>query len=232
MSWTTKSKNEKLRKALTDAASKCLVFCACDDKGVREETMNKVLKNKLIRVGAADSVHRARLVSDESVDFMVDGEEILVDGPMYMNTQSKRNITGSSVATALAAGIGSLALTLLKIRNHSFLARNLEYKKELKKKEFCLRVFQKMIHDGDKDRVLDPTLLFPMDRLEVGANMESVPKALDKFDMTCLIPELQGQASYNDHELRLDEIDDNDSDNGTQNFYLAPDGTSSGEGLH
>jgi hypothetical protein len=40
-----------------------------------------------------------------------------VEGPVYIKKYTKSPVSGSSVATALAAGMASLALTLVRIRN-------------------------------------------------------------------------------------------------------------------
>ena len=188
MSWTTESQDSGLRSSLQDAAERSLVFCACDDKGARENTLAKTLSDQLIRIGAANSVHRARLVSDNTVDFMVDGEEILADGPKYMESQMKQNITGSSVATALAAGIASLALVLFKIANASVLAEDAHLRKTMRSKAFCVKLFKKMLHENDHDKVLDPSIIFTDHGFAVDADTAATPSALEALQMSKVDP--------------------------------------------
>jgi hypothetical protein len=176
LSWTSESTSYDLQKAIEAAAKERLVFCASDDKAERDNTITKNIRSSIIRVAAADSDHRARKRSDKTVDFMIDGEDIAADGPRYMASHFKQNISGSSVATALASGIASLILCIARIANE-----RPDYAEEFRKRDICLKAFKAMIHDGDQDKVIDPTLLFEKPSFAFNRSSDQAPAALTGF---------------------------------------------------
>jgi hypothetical protein len=93
-----------------------------------------------------------------------------------MASHFKQNISGSSVATALASGIASLILCIARIANEPP-----DYAEEFRKRNICLKVFKAMIHEGDQDRVIDPTLLFEKPSFAFNRSSEQAPAALTGF---------------------------------------------------
>ena len=84
---------------------------------------------------------------------MVNGEDITAHGPRYIKRDPNRVVSGSSVATALAAGIASLSLCLVKIMG-SDEARD----RKLRKKNTMLRIFKEM--RNGQDAVIEPAKMF------------------------------------------------------------------------
>ncbi|RAL64408.1 hypothetical protein DID88_001884 [Monilinia fructigena] len=58
-----------------------------------------------------------RPTSTSVIEILAPGEDIVADGPSYTDRYVEGTVSGSSVATALAAGIASLALFMIKISN-------------------------------------------------------------------------------------------------------------------
>jgi hypothetical protein len=156
LSWTTGSISSELHEAIERAAKGRLLFCSSADKGVRgDNTITEYLKDKVIRVSAAGPDHLPRKLSDKSVDFMVDGEDIAADGPRYMTAHYKESVSGSSVATALASGIASLVLSVARIANDKGGPAD-----KFRTRDGMLKVFEDMVHKNDTHRVIDPSLIF------------------------------------------------------------------------
>lgn len=85
---------------------------------------------------------------------MMDGDDVMVHGPRYMRNHSESHISGSSVATALAAGIASLCLCLARIANVD------GHAEDFKSKEQMMGLFAKMRHPGDASKVVIPSRIF------------------------------------------------------------------------
>jgi len=115
MSWSIEETSDDqkidldhLKLALTTAASKNIIlFCATSDKG--NATPDKLYPGccvpNILRIGASTSTGEvSALVRSRNVDFIFPGEgvEISID--------RKRTADGSSIATALAAGMAAMLL--------------------------------------------------------------------------------------------------------------------------
>lgn len=85
---------------------------------------------------------------------MIDGDDIMVHGPRYMRNHSESHISGSSVATALAAGIASLCLCLARIANVD------GHAEDFKSKEQMMGLFAKMRHPSDGNKIIVPSRFF------------------------------------------------------------------------
>lgn len=125
MSWTTTKHDQDLKKAIEITAANdssgraTLMFCSTADEGVYSDPIYPVDHGKMVSVSATDrwghSTSKTR--RDQKVDIQIPGENIEALGPAYIGTVTP-TVSGSSVATALAAGITSLALLLLRTYNH------------------------------------------------------------------------------------------------------------------
>ncbi|KAF5977372.1 intracellular serine protease [Fusarium bulbicola] len=123
MSWTTKMDDPELAKAVQEAANPAkgrptLMFCSTADEGMYSEDTWPVKYEHVVKVSATDKWgHRTNKThGPEDVDVMIPGENIEADAPIYMG-QTLPTVSGSSVATALAAGIASLALMMIEKYN-------------------------------------------------------------------------------------------------------------------
>jgi hypothetical protein len=85
---------------------------------------------------------------------MIDGDDIMVHGPRYMRNHSESHISGSSVATALAAGIASLCLCLARIANVD------GHADDFKSKEQMMGLFAKMQNPDDGSKIIVPSRIF------------------------------------------------------------------------
>ena len=93
------------------------------------------------------------LASDPNVDVMVNGEDIAADYPSYVKNYKHKDISGSSVATAVAAAIASLALFLKEISSDD----RAELRNLCEKDEILRVIFSKM---GKGGRGIQPSKLF------------------------------------------------------------------------
>lgn len=144
ISWVTKTDEKLLRDAITKAAgsrtdSPILVFSSTADEGVDPGKIFPAAYPETFTVAATDRYGHMRPASQEGVDILVPGEDISADGPVYMEKFTSGTVSGSSVATALAAGIASLALLMLRVFNEDGPAL-----KEFLRKEQMMGVFAKM----------------------------------------------------------------------------------------
>ena len=78
----------------------------------------------------------------------------MVHGPRYMRNHSESHISGSSVATALAAGIASLCLCLARIANVD------GHADDFKSKEQMMGLFAKMQNPDDGSKIIVPSRIF------------------------------------------------------------------------
>ncbi|RYP07033.1 hypothetical protein DL764_002792 [Monosporascus ibericus] len=121
ISWVTKSMVPELRAVIESAAKHTLVFCSTADTGTWSGPAFPADYNDTVRVSATDKYGNLMPASDKgshAVNVPVPGEDIPAFGPSYMGEGiAVGTVSGSSVATALAAGIASLALMMLIVFN-------------------------------------------------------------------------------------------------------------------
>jgi hypothetical protein len=109
-----------LESAISDAAkANILMFCSASDQGARHtSSYPSKATNKIFKIGGADATGAVyKGVGDiDSVDFIFPGK--LVEGECLGNTVTRnfKYLTGSSVATALAAGLAALILYCAQVR--------------------------------------------------------------------------------------------------------------------
>ncbi|KAF3069903.1 Minor extracellular protease Epr [Trichoderma lentiforme] len=151
MSWTTKKDETELRDAIVDASKPksnkrpTLIFCSTADEGVSSEAIYPAdYEKNVVKVSATDRWGQLSAMSRSAkpADIQIPGENIEAVGPAYIGSVFP-TVSGSSVATALAAGIASLALLLLRTYN------DLDERqvKEIYSKEGILKIFKKMEAD-------------------------------------------------------------------------------------
>jgi hypothetical protein len=170
ISWVIPPSSADLLKEAKNAANHALIFWSTADEGSRGSELSKLdPSNKFIRVSAANANNRAGEKADMSADILVSGEDIAADGPKYIKPNQNGNVSGSSVATALAAGIASLSLSLCRLANTP------EDANEFKDKSMMLKIFGKMLNDGEEQKVINPSRIFDGDEKWMFTNEE------DKF---------------------------------------------------
>jgi Subtilase family len=124
ISWVTKQDNRKLREAIKKAVANndperrpILVFCSTADEGIYSGPVYPANHDGTVSVAAADRYGHLQPTSPGGVNILVPGDNVAADGPSYLEKYTTGTVSGSSVATASAAGIASLALLLLKTFN-------------------------------------------------------------------------------------------------------------------
>ncbi|GES57672.1 hypothetical protein ATEIFO6365_0001096100 [Aspergillus terreus] len=167
MSWVTKKNEPELQEAVEKAAGTdkgrrpTLMFCSTADEGAFGGPAYPVdYKKHVVSVSATDSWGGLTSKTDRhtQVDVSIPGEDLEASAPFYLGNVGS-TVSGSSVATALAAGIASLALLLLQTYNDCS-------KGELSSfytRDGIMRVFDRM--DASKGG-LQLQQLFPRDPVE------------------------------------------------------------------
>ncbi|CRG83434.1 Serine/threonine-protein kinase smg-1 [Talaromyces islandicus] len=128
MSWATKSNDNELKSAIENAAKSSvgskrrptLMFCSTADEGAFAGDVYPVnYTNFVVSVTATDNWGGLTSKADpqKKIDIRIPGEDLEASAPVYL-PNAGTSVSGSSVATALAAGIASLALLLLRAYNH------------------------------------------------------------------------------------------------------------------
>lgn len=125
MSWTIDApENEEERRDLENAVIEAanadiLMFCSATDKGAKQTATypSKAAPNKVFTIGAANA-HGASVdyVGNlTNINYTFPGDKVEVDGGPARTT-SQEIVDGSSVATALAAGLAALILYCVQVR--------------------------------------------------------------------------------------------------------------------
>jgi hypothetical protein len=128
MSWTLQGTNEnqsdidKLENAIVQAVrSNILLFCSVDDRGIHRGKCYPADcdSRKLFRIGAATTTGDGwKWVGEGQADFIFPGEQVPIERQHYPLLQESNAVSGSSIATALAAGLAALILYVVEVDNH------------------------------------------------------------------------------------------------------------------
>lgn len=153
ISWTTTVNHDCLRNAIDNAYSKSIIVIGSTaDEGKDGGDIYPAGWPVVLTVSALDAAGRRRGVSQKTVDLLVLGEDVPANGPNYITAKSKENVSGSSVATALASGIASLLLVCTRLAN-----MNPEHWMYFRQRKVLLSLF-KLMHNNDNH--IKPSLLF------------------------------------------------------------------------
>lgn len=178
ISWTLKEEDEKLKNEIEKAARSTLIFCSTPDQGVYSEAWPVAYKDHVLSVSATDNFGHltSKTKGTDLVDIQIPGENVSVAGPVYIGNMND-TVSGSSVATALAAGIASLALLLLRTFNPELGAGlnegDREDMKEFYTKKGIMRIFRGM--DSDTGALKLPKL-FPDEKVNESKTLEVLAK--------------------------------------------------------
>jgi hypothetical protein len=144
MSWTIQktSRNAKeideLEKAINMADRKnILLFCSASDQGnntKKDQTLSypaKARPDKMFQIGAATASGKGwDWLGHGHVDYIFPGEKLLLQNRLGSLPET---LSGSSLATGLAAGLAALVLYCIEVHNHSDLVsvKNYDRMKEI-----------------------------------------------------------------------------------------------------
>lgn len=163
ISWITKGDFPELKLAIEEAAKHALVFCSTADEGTWANPVFPACYEGTIRVSATDRYGNLMPASDHNaINIPVPGQNVPAFGPSYMGAVFAGTVSGSSVATALAAGMASLALLLLQVFNQTDRERLKE--ENFYNNEQIVKVL-KRINATEKQPALFPTLTSELDQL-------------------------------------------------------------------
>lgn len=118
MSWTIEKTldNEadikRLEVALDEAAKKdILLFCSANDQAIEADKSHPATNPTRFRIGAATAQGTAwKWTRAEQVDFIFPGDNVIKERPGNVPVEKCSLVSGSSVATALAAGLAAMVL--------------------------------------------------------------------------------------------------------------------------
>lgn len=151
----------KALKAAIDNAKKkgILIFCSASDD-IKKKGSDTLPYNQgrdyIFRIGAADAYGWSDKVTEdhETIDYFLPGNQVADDfNPRLVLAEELKYRDGSSVATALAAGLASLVLYLVNVMEiyHSGNTQNVNkmcrYRKDLRTRDGLKRAFENMIID-------------------------------------------------------------------------------------
>ena len=174
MSWTLSDKaseEPRMRDIVSDAildAKKRLVFCAVGDKGTTAEysypaDFQNVIGISTTSIGGVDPP----TAESNKAKFSLPGEDLETPMPSYLH-QGLGKVKGSSAATALAAGLASLILTLVRFtyykEDKARLSKNERaerYFRVFRDPNNMMRVFRKMCTATEHRKFVQPWTVFP-----------------------------------------------------------------------
>ncbi|OTA95155.1 hypothetical protein M434DRAFT_10064 [Hypoxylon sp. CO27-5] len=170
ISWVTKLDTPELKEAIERAVSNndpdrrpILVFCSTADEGIYSGKVYPANYQGTVSVAATDRYGHLPPTSPGGVSILVPGEDIEADGPSYMEKYTTGTVSGSSVATASAAGIASLALLLLKTFNYKSEEKDF---RDYYTEEGIMRIFNRMQTGSHGSTGIQLTELFAKDSKE------------------------------------------------------------------
>lgn len=130
MSWTIMPPEEPMRKKrFTDAITSAifnskdtLIFCAASDQGkYPDRTYPHAVKSNIFHIGAAAATGKIsdRVGDPQSLSFILPGQDVVIDN-WYNDVEDKTLAEfeahkGSSVATALVAGLAALIIECVRL---------------------------------------------------------------------------------------------------------------------
>lgn len=155
MSWTierTESNSAgiaELEQAIQLATEEgILMFCAATDQGAfKDRSYPAASSKKIFKIGAAEASGTAMkwLGDQRAVDFIFPGHNVVKERPGEVPADRYTTLTGSSVATALAAGLAAVILYCVQVGAIPPQARALgvtqDVFRDLKKHDFMRTAF-------------------------------------------------------------------------------------------
>lgn len=125
MSWTIEKTEQnandvdEIEKAIQEAAKEgILMFCAAADDGPEGKKTFPAASNekKIFRIGAANENGNVwECVGKQEIDYIFPGQNIVQERYKETPLKACETLTGSSVATAIAAGLAALVLECVQL---------------------------------------------------------------------------------------------------------------------
>ncbi|RVX65857.1 hypothetical protein B0A52_10270 [Exophiala mesophila] len=146
---------ERFKAAIHKATERgVLVICATADVGAHDSggTWPANFAN-VISISASNEYGLPMPWSFRDVDAMLIGDQIKTSGPGYMRLGEDARESGSSIATAIAAGLASLCLFLARMANE-------DNKGERFKDRHVMLALFRMMQVNDADKVIEPSRVF------------------------------------------------------------------------
>ena len=110
---------DRLDDMILKAANNSLIFCATGDKGPSaKESYPAGFKNAFKICSCSISGQPSHNAEVDNTEFFVPAENLDVALPKYLNPGDKGKPDGSSAATAIAAGLATLVLSLARFANY------------------------------------------------------------------------------------------------------------------
>lgn len=161
---------ESLKAAINSAKEKgILIFCSASDdikkKGVDTLPYNQA-RDYIFRIGAADAYGWSDKATEDqrTIDYFLPGNQVADDvNPRLLLKEELKYRDGSSVATALAAGLASLVLYIVNVMKVHYskqpqnLAKITRYGDQLRRRDGMKKAFDNIITDDNyKDKKFLP----------------------------------------------------------------------------
>ncbi len=109
-----------LENKISDAGGKCLIFCATGDNGPSaEKSFPAAFPSPFSICSCSITGIPSANAEIENSEFFVPAEELFVEIPQYLNQGRNDSANGSSAATAVAAGLAALILSLARFAFHN-----------------------------------------------------------------------------------------------------------------
>jgi subtilisin family serine protease len=139
MSWTVQQTGEnqssikKLEDAINEATrANILLFCSANDQGAHKDKCYPINcdSKKIFRIGAATATgDKWKWIGEGQVDFIFPGDKVFIQPQHDSLIQKCRALSGSSIATAIAAGLAALILYIVQADNHRNFRPMLNYER-------------------------------------------------------------------------------------------------------
>ncbi|RYP93507.1 hypothetical protein DL770_000391 [Monosporascus sp. CRB-9-2] len=182
MSWTIErtpnnaSDIDDLESAIEAAAKEgILMLCAANDQGVEHDKTFPAAcgrTKRIFKIGAANAPGwPAEYVNPKEVDFIFPGHNVLKERPGDRSVEKSKPLTGSSVATAIAAGLAALLLYCVQLSalhteavdqqyQHLSNAVTMDDFKAIKRHEKMKEAFLTMTSQGSENKFVEVWHLF------------------------------------------------------------------------
>lgn len=160
MSLALSTSSEKLRQAIVNATSKnILVFCSTADNDERSSTVWPAEYDECLSIACRDKAKNAlEGSSDAKATYQFQGRAFASDEICYIeNATHEHTVRGSSVATAIAAGVASLTLACGRYANNNRI---------IAPKMFIGDMFGEMKGGDIHSRFIQPDKFFPSEVLD------------------------------------------------------------------
>lgn len=183
ISWITKKKSPELERAIADAVTggtigrPILVFCSTADEGIYAGKVYPADYDGTVSVAATDRYGHLQPTAPGRVNVLVPGDNVEAEGPSYMQNFATGTVSGSSVATASAAGIASLVLLLLKTFNEDECETRRGHTPKSKLEDYykssgIMEVFERMQRES-KHTAIQLSDFFPEDKVDIAKLRET-----------------------------------------------------------